>query len=128
MQILNLLIGTCVQTDVGRREVTESEGRLWAETKRFLYFETSAQTGQNVVEMFEVRKILYVLSSLPHCHECVELGKLLGHPLTEVYAHCLYYQPQMSNMSNQLYTILVSTSRHYNLVPSVNSMKGFYTA
>lgn len=51
----NSLIGTCVQTDVGRREVTESEGKLWAETKGFLYFETSAQTGQNVVEMFEVR-------------------------------------------------------------------------
>ena len=31
----------------------EAEGRLWAETKGFLYFETSAQSGQNVQEMFE---------------------------------------------------------------------------
>ena len=43
-----------LQSDTNRREVTESEGRLWAETKGFLYFETSAQTGQNVVEMFHV--------------------------------------------------------------------------
>ena len=42
------------QTDTGCREVTESEGRLWAETKGFLYFETSAKTGHNVVEMFQV--------------------------------------------------------------------------
>lgn len=31
----------------------ESEGRLWAETKGFPYFETSAQSGQNVQEVFE---------------------------------------------------------------------------
>ena len=29
---------------------------MWAETKGFQYFETSAQTGQNVVEMFQVEK------------------------------------------------------------------------
>lgn len=36
----------------------EAEGRLWAETKGFPYFETSAQTGANVQVMFE---------SLIHC-------------------------------------------------------------
>ena len=32
----------------------KSEGRLWAETRGFLYFETSAQTGENITEMFQV--------------------------------------------------------------------------
>ena len=32
----------------------ESEGRLWAETKGFPYFETSASTGDNVQEVFEL--------------------------------------------------------------------------
>ena len=31
------------------------EGQLWAESKGFDYFETSAQTGDNVQEMFEVQ-------------------------------------------------------------------------
>ena len=39
------------QTDM---EVIESEGRLWAETKGYLYFETSAQSEEGVVEMFQV--------------------------------------------------------------------------
>jgi DnaJ family protein C protein 27 len=39
-------------TDVGHQEVTESEGRIWAGTKGFLYFETSALSGKNVTEMF----------------------------------------------------------------------------
>ena len=43
-----------MQTDMGKRKVTESEGRLWAETKGYLYFETSAQSGEGVVEMFQV--------------------------------------------------------------------------
>lgn len=33
----------------------ESEGRLWAESRGFLYFETSAQTGEGINEMFQVR-------------------------------------------------------------------------
>ena len=36
------------------RCVDESEGRLWAESKGFLYFETSAQTGEGINEMFQV--------------------------------------------------------------------------
>lgn len=35
------------------RCVGESEGRLWAESKGFLYFETSAQTGEGINEMFQ---------------------------------------------------------------------------
>ncbi|XP_017748873.1 PREDICTED: dnaJ homolog subfamily C member 27 isoform X5 [Rhinopithecus bieti] len=35
------------------RCVDESEGRLWAESKGFLYFETSAQTGEGINEMFQ---------------------------------------------------------------------------
>lgn len=41
------------QIDLGKRRVDESEGRLWAETKGFHYFETSALSGSNVQEMFE---------------------------------------------------------------------------
>ena len=43
-----------IQIDLGKRRVDESEGRLWAETHGFLYYETSAQTGENVSDMFEV--------------------------------------------------------------------------
>ena len=42
------------QVDGSTRKVDESEGRLWAETKGFQYFETSAQTGENVQEAFQV--------------------------------------------------------------------------
>ena len=43
-----------LQTDLGRRVVDEAEGRLWAETRGFPYFETSALTGDNIQEMFEL--------------------------------------------------------------------------
>ena len=32
----------------------EAEGRIWAEAKGFPYFETSAQTGENVQKMFDI--------------------------------------------------------------------------
>lgn len=32
----------------------ESEGRLWAESRGFHYFETSAQSGEGINEMFQV--------------------------------------------------------------------------
>ncbi|XP_063298057.1 dnaJ homolog subfamily C member 27 isoform X2 [Pelobates fuscus] len=35
------------------RCVDESEGRLWAESRGFLYFETSAQSGEGINEMFQ---------------------------------------------------------------------------
>lgn len=38
------------------RCIDESEGRLWAESKGFLYFETSAQTGEGINEMFQVTR------------------------------------------------------------------------
>ncbi len=41
---------------VSNRSVNESEGRLWAESKGFLYFETSAQSGEGVQEMFKVSR------------------------------------------------------------------------
>lgn len=57
-----------MQTDLGRRKVDESEGRLWAETKGFHYFETSAQSNINVQEMFEmlVKSIVGVVTSKDH--------------------------------------------------------------
>ena len=36
------------------RQVDEAEGRLWADSKGFLYFETSAQSGEGINEMFQV--------------------------------------------------------------------------
>lgn len=43
-----------VQVDLGsKRRVDTSEGKLWAETKGFHYFETSAQSGEKVHDMFE---------------------------------------------------------------------------
>lgn len=43
-----------LKTDLGGREVDEAEGRMWAEAKGFQYFETSALTGKNVQEMFDI--------------------------------------------------------------------------
>ena len=37
------------------RIVNESEGRLWAESNGFLYYETSAFNGEGIQEMFQVR-------------------------------------------------------------------------
>ena len=37
-----------------KRVVEEAEARIWAETKGYHYFETSAQTGEGVSEMFQV--------------------------------------------------------------------------
>uniref|UniRef100_A0AAY5KYZ1 J domain-containing protein n=1 Tax=Esox lucius TaxID=8010 RepID=A0AAY5KYZ1_ESOLU len=36
-----------------RRVVDEGEGRLWAESRGFHYFETSAQSGEGISEMFQ---------------------------------------------------------------------------
>ncbi|CAL8390828.1 unnamed protein product [Boreogadus saida] len=36
-----------------RRVVDEGEGRLWAESRGFHYFETSAQSGEGVSDMFQ---------------------------------------------------------------------------
>lgn len=50
---------TLFQIDCSKhRCIDESEGRLWAESKGFLYFETSAQTGEGINEMFQVTRRL----------------------------------------------------------------------
>uniref|UniRef100_A0A7S0RR07 Uncharacterized protein n=1 Tax=Pyramimonas obovata TaxID=1411642 RepID=A0A7S0RR07_9CHLO len=60
------------KTDLGRRVVTEQEGRAWAESNGFLYFETSAESGARVKAMFAA-VFHRVLGALPHTpDECVE--------------------------------------------------------
>uniref|UniRef100_S4RLS1 DnaJ (Hsp40) homolog, subfamily C, member 27 n=1 Tax=Petromyzon marinus TaxID=7757 RepID=S4RLS1_PETMA len=51
----DVLVVVCAnKVETGRRRVVDdSEGRLWAESRGFLYFETSAQTGEGVGEMFQ---------------------------------------------------------------------------
>ncbi|XP_027568977.1 dnaJ homolog subfamily C member 27 [Pipra filicauda] len=51
----NVVFVVCAnKVDSGKlRSVDESEGRLWAESRGFLYFETSAQTGEGISEMFQ---------------------------------------------------------------------------
>mmetsp|Transcript_30494 Transcript_30494/g.49329 ORF Transcript_30494/g.49329 Transcript_30494/m.49329 type:complete len:185 (-) Transcript_30494:790-1344(-) len=39
--------------DLKKRAVTEKEGRAWAASKGYQYFETSANTGDNVNTMFQ---------------------------------------------------------------------------
>lgn len=49
--------GVCLSVQVDltkRRVVDEGEGRLWAESRGFHYFETSAQSGEGINEMFQV--------------------------------------------------------------------------
>ncbi|XP_030800655.1 dnaJ homolog subfamily C member 27 [Camarhynchus parvulus] len=42
------------KVDAGKlRVVDESAGRLWAESRGFLYWETSAQSGEGIQEMFQ---------------------------------------------------------------------------
>lgn len=40
------------KTDEAKRVVTEAEGKKWAQAQGFVYFETSAKSGQNVNELF----------------------------------------------------------------------------
>uniref|UniRef100_A0A6U4WUR2 Uncharacterized protein n=1 Tax=Neobodo designis TaxID=312471 RepID=A0A6U4WUR2_NEODS len=50
----DLSIVVCAnKCDQSKRVVTEAEGRRWASAKGFTYFETSAQTGQNVATALE---------------------------------------------------------------------------
>lgn len=46
------------------RAVNESEGRLWAESKGFLYFETSAQNGDGIQELFQVNSLFLSMRKL----------------------------------------------------------------
>ncbi|XP_048457012.1 dnaJ homolog subfamily C member 27 isoform X4 [Rhincodon typus] len=51
----NIVFIVCAnKVDCGkRRMIDESEGRLWAESRGFQYFETSAQSGEGINEMFQ---------------------------------------------------------------------------
>uniref|UniRef100_A0A8C5TUH7 DnaJ heat shock protein family (Hsp40) member C27 n=1 Tax=Malurus cyaneus samueli TaxID=2593467 RepID=A0A8C5TUH7_9PASS len=52
----NVVFVVCAnKIDAGKlRVVDESEGRLWAESRGFLYCETSAQSGEGIPEMFQL--------------------------------------------------------------------------
>ncbi len=49
----NIFFVVCANKSDKKRAVDEVEGRLWADSKHFLYFETSAHSGENVTEMFQ---------------------------------------------------------------------------
>lgn len=49
----NVVICVCANKIDRKRMVDEHEARLWADSKGFLYFETSALTGEGVNEMFQ---------------------------------------------------------------------------
>lgn len=51
--IPNIPVVLCANKVDKRRLVTEDEGRQYASSKNFTYFETSATSGANVNEMFE---------------------------------------------------------------------------
>ena len=57
-----------MQTDLSKRRVSESEAKVWAETRGFGYFETSAQSGQGISEMFNVSMTLCMYIGV---HTCV---------------------------------------------------------
>jgi len=49
-----LIVAVCGnKTDTSKRVVMEQEARQWAEMRGYMYFETSASTGEGVTEMFE---------------------------------------------------------------------------
>lgn len=51
----NMIVCICAnKVDCRSRVVDETEGRVWADVHGFHYFETSAQTGEGVGEMFQV--------------------------------------------------------------------------
>ena len=40
------------KVDEPKRAVSEADGKKWAQAQGFVYFETSAKSGQNVNELF----------------------------------------------------------------------------
>uniref|UniRef100_A0A3Q2NPU4 DnaJ (Hsp40) homolog, subfamily C, member 27 n=1 Tax=Fundulus heteroclitus TaxID=8078 RepID=A0A3Q2NPU4_FUNHE len=59
-----------------RRVVDEGEGRLWAESRGFHYFETSAQSGEGINEMFQLQAFFSSITDM-----CENGGK---RPVAEV--------------------------------------------
>ncbi|KAH3740004.1 hypothetical protein DPMN_046699 [Dreissena polymorpha] len=49
----NVVVCVCANKCDRKRMVDEVEGKLWADSKGFPYFETSAQSGDGVNEMFQ---------------------------------------------------------------------------
>lgn len=49
----NVVVCVCANKIDIKRAVDESEGRLWADSKGFQYFETSAQNGDGVNDVFQ---------------------------------------------------------------------------
>ena len=47
-----IIIGNKSDVEESKRQVTEAEGRLYAESKGYHFYETSAKTGANVKEAF----------------------------------------------------------------------------
>ena len=62
----DMVVVVCAnKIDGGKRVVSEAEGKKWAMAKGFGYFETSAQTGQNITAMFdELFRDVYTLRRL----------------------------------------------------------------
>lgn len=54
LEMDGIVFAVCANKTDKRRVVDESEGRLWAESKGIPYFETSAQSGAGINEMFQV--------------------------------------------------------------------------
>ncbi|XP_063407952.1 dnaJ homolog subfamily C member 27-like [Mytilus trossulus] len=52
-EVDNIAVCVCANKTDKKRVVDESEGRIWADTRGYHYFETSAQTGEGVTEMFQ---------------------------------------------------------------------------
>jgi DnaJ family protein C protein 27 len=56
--------------DVGPRVVASDEGKAYAEKNGMQYFETSANTGKNVKEMFEgICSQIFNYSFIPSCDQ-----------------------------------------------------------
>jgi len=54
------------KTDAGKRTVTEQEARNWAEARCYMYFETSANSGEGVTLMFEALFAKVIENSQKH--------------------------------------------------------------
>ena len=56
-----IIIGNKSDVEESKRQVTEAEGRLYAQSKGYHFYETSAKTGANVKEAFnDIFEQLYV--------------------------------------------------------------------